>query len=144
MVFCQGKRQGAGEEYCKTGEEKGEKDLPRRRERLSHEREIKEILNSKQYSSKGPLLSFVARENFMPISRIAVITPSNIGKATKRNRLRRVFAESFARIKHKIAKNVDLVVFPGRDAINIKFITIVKAFKAGLRKSRLLENVDNY
>jgi ribonuclease P protein component len=143
MVFCPEKKQGVVEEYYKRGDEKGERDLLRRSERLSREREIKETLDSKQYVCKGPLLSFVARENFLPRSRFAAITPSGLGKATKRNRLRRVFVESFAKIKHKFAKNVDLVVFPGRDLVKIRLKDAEIALKAGLSQSHIIENVSD-
>ena len=140
MAFCPGKEQGAVEEYCKAGDEKGERDLLPRSDRLSREREIKLTLNSKQYASKGPLLSFVARENCMPISRIAVITPSSLGKATKRNRLRRLVHEVFAKIRHNFAKNVDLVVFPSRDVVNGQLKLVENALRLGLRRARILNN----
>jgi len=130
--------------YYKIGDEKGERDLPRRRERLSSEREIKETLKSRQHVSKGPLLSLVARENSRSITRVAVITPKSMGKATKRNRLRRIFIEAFSKIRHKISKNVDLVVFPGRDAINAPFKIVINNLEDGLGKCQILENVENY
>lgn len=47
-----------------------------------------------------------------------MVVPRKVGKAVKRNRIRRVFREIFRTRRFDIKKNVDLVirVFPGFDA----------------------------
>lgn len=80
--------------------------------RLSSEREIRQTIKDKQYESKSPLLYLVANDNSLDESRLAVVIPKKLGKAVARNRVRRVFQAAFANIRHKIAKNIDLVVFP--------------------------------
>ena len=86
--------------------------------RLSSEREIRQTIKDKQYESKSPLLYLVANDNSLDESRLAVVIPKKLGRAVTRNRLRRLFQAAFARIKHKIAKNIDMVVFPRSAAID--------------------------
>ena len=88
--------------------------------RLSSEREIKKTLKDKQYESKGPLLYVAANENSLSESRLAVVIPKKLGKAVARNRVRRVFQAAFDNIRRKIAKNIDIVVFPRSAAFGLK------------------------
>jgi ribonuclease P protein component len=88
-----------------------------KRSRLRSSREIKETLKVREYESRGPLLHYVARQNTLNYSRLAVVTPKKLGKAVTRNRLRRVFKAAFAKIWRNMAKNRDLIVFPRVKAI---------------------------
>ena len=85
--------------------------------RLSSEREIRQTIKTKQYESRSHLLYLVAQENTLDVSRLAVVTPKKLGKAVVRNRLRRIFQAAFVKIRHKIAKNINLVIFPRPSAI---------------------------
>ena len=113
--------------------------LPRRA-RLSRRKEIEGVVNSRQPLCKGPLLSLYARENFLQGVRLAVITPGHLGKATKRNRVRRVFFCAFSKIRHKIAKNIDFVVYPRRAAVGLGLEQIVLALVTGLSKGQILKD----
>jgi len=46
------------------------------------------------------------------VPRILVITSKKLGGAVQRNRIRRVLYGAFNKIKHKINKNIDIVLFP--------------------------------
>jgi len=110
--------------------------LPKR-ERLTREHEIKGVIRTKQYESKSPLLYFVARDNILQFSRLAVVTPKKLGKAVKRNRIRRQIFEVFAKIKPKILRSVDLVVFPRTTALAQGFGGLFSDFMSGLSKLRI-------
>ncbi|NQT29881.1 MAG: ribonuclease P protein component [Candidatus Saganbacteria bacterium] len=92
--------------------------LPKKK-RLSRQSEIKATINQRQYQKRSPLLSLVARDNGLANSRVVIVTPKKLGKAVTRNRLRRVFQGGLLKIWHKIAKNIDIVVFPRHTAIGI-------------------------
>ena len=113
--------------------------LPRRA-RLSRRKEIEGAVNSRQPIFKGSLLSLYARENFMQGARLAVVTPGHLGKAVKRNRVRRVFFCAFSKIRHKIAKNMDFVVYPRRATVGLGLEQIVLALLMGLSKGQILKD----
>ncbi|MBU0672061.1 MAG: ribonuclease P protein component [Candidatus Margulisbacteria bacterium] len=85
--------------------------------RLSKEREIKRTIRAKQYEARRPLLYLVAMDNSHAESRLTVVIPKKLGKAVVRNRMRRVIQAVFGNIRHKIAKNIDIVVFPRHAAV---------------------------
>jgi ribonuclease P protein component len=107
--------------------------LPKR-SRLKSGREIKAILKEREFESKGPLLSLVARENSLGHPRLAVVTPRTLGRAVDRNRLRRVFQAAFANIWRKKAKNIDIVLFPRQKALGLKTDQAEKALWEQLMK----------
>ena len=107
--------------------------LPKR-SRLAVGREIKETLKEKQYSGGGPLLSFVARDNSRRGSRVTIVVPRGIGNAVARNRARRVFAAAFSKISDNLAKNVDIVLYPKRSALDCKMGVIADELLRVLRK----------
>lgn len=92
--------------------------LPREA-RLSKECEIKGVIKTKQFESNSPLLYLVARDNFLPNSRLVVVAPKKLGNSSARNRLRRVFAAAFSKIRHNLAKNADFVLFPKKSAVEL-------------------------
>lgn len=65
-------------------------------------------------------LSFVAKENRNANSRVAIVTPKRLGNAIVRNRLKRLCCAAFLTISNKLSKNVDLVLFPKKAALEIK------------------------
>lgn len=110
--------------------------LPKK-QRLTRDREIRGVLKTKQYESKNPLFYLVGKDNFLEISRLTVVTPKRLGKATIRNRLRRVFAEAYSKIRHKIKKNVDLVVFPRQAAVDKHVREVALALGNALKRCYL-------
>ena len=48
-----------------------------------------------------------------------MVTPKKLGKAVLRNRIRRRLMSIFSKIRHKIGKNLDIVLYP-RQAVAAK------------------------
>lgn len=91
-------------------EEKEEKRLLPKRERVVKGSEIRRILQNKQYQCNTPLLRLVAKENKHDFSRWAIICPGNIGKAVARNKLRRRTDNILYKNRHKYKKKADFVL----------------------------------
>lgn len=111
--------------------------LPKR-ERLSSEREIRDTINRKQYEKRLPLLYFTAKDNELGFSRLCVVTSKKLGKATTRNRIRRIFFQAFYEIMHKKAKkHVDMVIFPRSSAAAKKIEAIKEELIKALAKEKI-------
>ncbi|MFH1347667.1 MAG: ribonuclease P protein component [Candidatus Margulisiibacteriota bacterium] len=104
--------------------------------RLSSEREIRNTIRKKQYESKSPLLYLVAKDNSLDESRLAVVIPKKIGKAVVRNRLRRVFQAGFVEIRHKIAKNIDVVLFPRHASVGFDMKQAAECLGQSIKRIR--------
>jgi ribonuclease P protein component len=85
--------------------------LPKR-ERISSRARIKAILKTKQIHITSPLLNIVAEVNHEPFPRWVVICTKRLGGAVRRNRVRRVFLAALSKIRHKIDKKMDIIIFP--------------------------------
>ncbi|MBN2058525.1 MAG: ribonuclease P protein component [Candidatus Saganbacteria bacterium] len=80
--------------------------------RLTSSKEIKAALEQRQYTSATPLFRLVASDNAASQPRLAIVTPRKLGKAVRRNRMRRILRGAFLNICCKINKNIDCVLFP--------------------------------
>ncbi len=110
--------------------------LPKK-ERLRKTRDIKQTLNARQYFYRSALLHFCARDNKLENSRLTVVVTKNLGIAVKRNRIRRQFVEAYKKIKPKIARSIDMVLFPHKAAANKKQDEIGASLLKGLDKCGL-------
>lgn len=108
--------------------------LPKR-ERLSSERDIKAVLATRQYIYNSPLLRFVARDNLLESSRAAVVAPKKLGKAVRRNRLRRVFKAAFSFLE--IRRGVDIVLFPCPLAMGKNAKQICQELERGIKNAKI-------
>ncbi|OGB88208.1 ribonuclease P protein component [candidate division WOR-1 bacterium RIFCSPLOWO2_02_FULL_46_20] len=126
--------------FWRREEKREESVLLPKPERLSKASEIKATLKTRQYFSSTPLLSLVARDNARACSRLVVVTPKKLGNACKRNRIRRVICAAYCEIRHKIAKNIDLVVFPERPADDPSLAKSRKELHNCLIRAKLLCN----
>ena len=93
-------------------EQKAGISLLPKRERITSRDRIKAILRIKQVHITTPLLNIVAEVNHGSFPRWVVICTKRVGNAVQRNRIRRLFISAIARIRHKINKNIDIIVFP--------------------------------
>ena len=53
--------------------------------------------------------------NALAVTRVGIAVPSRVGKAAKRNRVRRLLREAFRLHKHEMPPGFDLILLPGRD-----------------------------
>ena len=106
-------------------------------ERLSKDQDIRKTIKSKQYTGRTPLLYLIARENHLDKTRIVVVTPKKLGKAVLRNRIRRIFVEGYSKIRDKIAKKVDIAIFPNQLSAGCKAQEIAASLKEALIKCRV-------
>jgi ribonuclease P protein component len=90
------------------------------RERIRKNSEIQAILKKKQLTFTSPLLRIVAQANQHNTPRVVVVCPKSLGKAVTRNRIRRIIVGQYSNIRHKIGKNIDLVIFPRNVAERMK------------------------
>lgn len=81
-------------------------------ERITKNREIQAILRKKQLIFTSPLLRIVAQVNKLNTPRVVVVCPKSLGPAVKRNRTRRRILGYYTSIRHKIGKNIDMILFP--------------------------------
>jgi ribonuclease P protein component len=116
-------------------EEREGKDLLPKRERIGREKDLEKVLKAKQFHFSSPLLYFVAGLNGRPNCRVAIICRKSIKGAVARNRLKRVLRAAYLKIRHKIKKNIDLLIFP--KASKVGFEEACKVLRAGLEKCGL-------
>ncbi|MFH1826461.1 MAG: ribonuclease P protein component [bacterium] len=108
-------------------------------ERLRKAKEIRETIHRKQYTARTPLLSLVARDNNFEISRVVAVAKKAIGSAVVRNKSRRKVINMYCKIRHKLAKKVDIVLFLREDLTTKKLNDIENEIMSliiasGLRK----------
>jgi ribonuclease P protein component len=95
-----------------TGAVKAGSGLLPSKERIRKNREIQAILKRKQLTFNSPLLRIVAEFNQLKTPRLVVVCPKSLGSAVVRNRIRRTIVGYYANNRHKVGKNLDMVLFP--------------------------------
>ena len=98
------------EEFSRKEEKKGEKGLLPKKERIRDEGEIKKLFREREIKSECPLFQIITKANKLTNSRLLVITGKKIGTAVERNRTKRVIKGIYLKNRHKIAKNIDIMI----------------------------------
>jgi ribonuclease P protein component len=65
-------------------------------------------------SASDEWLIIYACENGLPYSRLGLSVSRKVGRATRRNRLRRLYREAFRLTRHELPTGLDLVLIPRR------------------------------
>jgi ribonuclease P protein component len=65
-------------------------------------------------SVSDPWLIVYACENGLPHLRLGLSVSRKVGKATRRNRLRRLYREAFRLTRHEMPTGLDLILIPRR------------------------------
>jgi ribonuclease P protein component len=104
-------------------------------ERITRGGEIKRILGRREIEASTPLLYLIAAQSATPKSRVATVITKKIGKAVVRNRIRRLLVEAYARIKHKLAKNYDLVFIAKGSALDKSMAGFEDSLVMAMRKA---------
>jgi ribonuclease P protein component len=87
--------------------------LPKK-ERLTRQKDYEAVYRAKKVYSDARLRIY-ARANGLGYSRIGYAIGKRIGKAFKRNRLKRLVREAFRKNKTKLPRGLDFVVIPRTD-----------------------------
>ena len=71
-------------------------------------------------------------------SRIGIVVGKRLGLAVTRNRAKRLFRELSRQVRHELVRGQDLVVFPRREAVTVKFQRLRDAWLSALQHEGLL------
>jgi ribonuclease P protein component len=104
--------------------------------RISRGAEIKKILRQKQFHFTSPLLYFTGQDN-KKAERILVICSKKLGSAVSRNRIRRQIVGWYIKNRHKIAKNIDMIISPRTKAQGAEYAA---QLEQGLKRIKLCQS----
>jgi len=96
-----------------------------KRERLTRRRDFEAVYGAQRSASDGKLIVYV-RPNGLAFSRIGRSVAGKWGKATRRNRFRRLCSEAFRLNKHELPKGFDIVIIP-RKTIALSLDEVVES-----------------
>src|SRR5437660_1987463 len=85
----------------------------RRAEHLRRPAEFRRVYERRRSVSNDWLIVY-ARENGLPHLRLGLSVSRKVGKAVRRNRLRRLYREAFRLTRHEMPAGLDLVLIPRR------------------------------
>jgi ribonuclease P protein component len=93
--------------------------------RLLSRREFRRVYEEGQRRS-GRLATLFFRANGLPQTRLGITTPSRLGKAVLRNRIKRRVREVFRLNRLAIPGGWDIVLNPRQAAVEVPFPTLVR------------------
>ena len=82
-------------------------------EHLRRPTDFRRVYERRRSVSDGWLIVY-ACENGLPHLRLGLSVSRKVGKATRRNRLRRLYREAFRLSKHQMPAGLDLILIPRR------------------------------
>lgn len=83
----------------------------RKKYRLRHRREYDRVFSQRVRAGNDVLLVYGARNPY-DYPRLGLTVSRKVGKATRRNRWKRLIREAFRLNRHRLPQGVDLVVIP--------------------------------
>jgi len=89
----------------------GKPNAFRKAEHLRRPSEYRRVYERKRSAADGRLLVY-ARENGLPYLRLGLSVSRKVGKATVRNRFRRLYREAFRLTRGEMPVGLDLVLIP--------------------------------
>lgn len=120
--------------------------MPRRsRDRLLFLRRSADIERAKKQGRRfqTPLFNLVSCPSNSPDpqpSRIAIVVGKRLGLAVARNRAKRLFRELSRQVREELVAGYDLVVFPRREAVTVRFQRLRETWRSALRHEGLLSS----
>jgi ribonuclease P protein component len=73
-------------------------------------------------------------------SRVGIVVGKRFGIAVRRNRVKRLFRELSRQVRHDLADDHVLLVFPKRDALTLPFEELKRLWRATLQRQGLLND----
>ena len=107
----------------------------RKHERLSHDKDIKRVFNKGRVFKHPALIMFTAsRTLYTPSgfkttdtsSRFGIVVTKKLGKATRRNRIKRLLREIIRLNKMYLSASIDIVFLPRAEAALLNFQSLNK------------------
>ena len=107
-------------------------------ERLRKDREFRAVFRAgKRYS--GPYLLLVVASNKAAGARLGIVAKKTLGKANRRNLIRRRIVEAYRKFKPQIRDKVDIVIVPRAEIGELPFSALQGALAEHLARARLLK-----
>lgn len=85
-----------------------------------------------------PLFNMLSCSSVTPQTRIGIVVGKRFGGAVNRNRAKRVFRELVREVRQQLVTGRELLVFPRREALNVRHRLLQDAWKAALRHEGLI------
>jgi ribonuclease P protein component len=85
-------------------------------EHLRRPADFQRVYERRRSASDGWLIVY-GRENGLPHLRLGLSVSRKVGKAVRRNRLRRLYREAFRLSRHEMPAGLDLVLIPRRPEV---------------------------
>ena len=104
--------------------------------KLNHE--FRRLYN-KGRTAAGPYMAIYCRKTRLPYSRLGLTTGVKLGKAVKRNRVRRRLREIYRTNEWRLAPGWDIVVVARTKAVFARYGQMERSFLALAAKLELLE-----
>jgi len=112
------------------------------RERLHLSREFQNVFKKgRSYSRKGVKV-FVLKGNGLEHSRLGIAVSRKLGRANRRNRLKRRLREIFRLHKHLFEKKSDIVILPGKESVETEYGRLRENVLGLWRKAKLMGEDD--
>ena len=81
------------------------------RYRVRRPAEYKAVFEKGRKLRAGPLVGFL-KPNGLPHSRLGMAVSRKVGRAPRRNRIKRLFREAFRRLREELPTGFDIVLIP--------------------------------
>ena len=106
-----------------------------KRERIKRKEEISTILSNGE-KWKSLLFTIMYSRNEITYDRIGILLSRENGKATERNRVKRVFREVFRRNKLRYPPFYDILIRPRFEALEKKFTEIEDSYRKWIQSAK--------
>lgn len=105
--------------------------------RIKREQDFNKIIKKKNSFANRQFVAYFL-DNEEGHFRLGISVSKKLGKAHKRNKLKRYVREAFTQYRDKL-KNKDIIIIVRKDAVDISFEEFVKSINHILTRSKLLK-----
>ena len=87
---------------------------------------------------QSPLFNMLSCPSGSPQTRIGIVVGKRLGRAVNRNRAKRLFRELVREVRQQLVAGRELLVFPRRKALIVRYRLLQDAWKAALLHEGLM------